>query len=109
MYGEWIDPTLLMHALLGLVLATIIWRAARKKKRARSFWRSWPPGLLVLWAFSEALDAAIYGRRWLARLGVDQAAYEGRISLILNTASLIAMAALIYRIYRGDVDEEVEQ
>lgn len=105
MIATWIDTTLLLHLIFGIGLAAMIWRAAQRKYR-RGFWRSWPPALLMIWAISELMDAVIYGRRFFARMGVDEVAYESWASLVMNLLSLIAIAILIHRIRRGDVEEE---
>lgn len=104
MIAYWTDATLLFHTLLGMILAWMIWRAAQRK-REHMFWRTWPPGLLVLWSISEGLDATIYGRRWLSRAGLEEAAYDTVFSFLLNLASLVFIAMLIHRINRGDVEE----
>lgn len=105
MIATWIDATLLFHLILGVWLAAMVWRAAQRKYR-RGFWRSWPPALLMIWSISELMDAAIYGRRFFSRLGVDEVAYETVISLVMNVVSLVAIAVLIHRIHRGDIEEE---
>ena len=105
MIAHWTDITLLFHTVLGLTLAWMIWKAAQRKYQ-RGIWRSWPPALLILWAASEGMDALIYGRRLLARLGVDEVGYETWVSLGMNLLSLVAITMLIYRIQRGDIDDD---
>lgn len=104
MHG-WIDFTLLLHAVLLIVLAVMIFQTARDKHQSK-FWRLWPPAVLTTWGASEFLDGLIYGRRWLAQeAAIPHVQYYSPLSAVLNTLSVLIALLLILLIKYGKQKE----